>query len=264
MNSISKIIAKFRKDAGLTQEQLANMLGVTAQAVSKWENGTTMPDIMLLPIIADVFNTDIDSLFGRNKKTSETNLTQNNIHEEAYKSILNMLQSLWGNAETRDELTKKTEEVCEYIKTHPDTQTMVLSNCEGNGIFADCNLALILNKNKDELFSLFNDDTAWTVLKRFTDGNTREVYKFIIENNKKSFTSSIIASNCELELSAVDRALNHLLCLKLISRMDVDTGDGIVYVYSAWATHKLILVYSMLAIASRLGNYSERYRGFLS
>ena len=58
MNNMGEIIAKLRKDAGFTQEQLANMIGVSAQTVSKWETGTTMPDIMLLPIIADVFNTD--------------------------------------------------------------------------------------------------------------------------------------------------------------------------------------------------------------
>ncbi len=261
---MNEIISKLRKEAGLTQEQLANMIGVSAQTVSKWETGTTMPDIMLLPIIADVFNTDIDSLFGRVNKSNQKNVSQDNIHEEMYNSFFEILQKVWDISESEEEAKKTALENCEYIKNHTDTQTMILSNREGNGVFADCNIALTLNKSKNELSSLFNDDTAWTVLKRFSDGNTREVYRFIIENSKKSFTSSFVAAKCDIELGAVERALNHLLCMNLISRRDVDTGDGIVYVYSMWATHKLVLIYSLLSIALRLGNYTEHYRGFMT
>ena len=42
MNSMNDIIAKLRRDAGYTQEQLANMIGVSAQAVSKWEKGGSL------------------------------------------------------------------------------------------------------------------------------------------------------------------------------------------------------------------------------
>jgi transcriptional regulator with XRE-family HTH domain len=49
MNSIGERIAQLRKNSGFTQEILANTLGVSPQTVSKWETGTTMPDILLLP-----------------------------------------------------------------------------------------------------------------------------------------------------------------------------------------------------------------------
>ena len=49
MNNIGERIAKLRKNSGFTQEVLANTLGVSPQTVSKWETGTTMPDILLLP-----------------------------------------------------------------------------------------------------------------------------------------------------------------------------------------------------------------------
>ena len=58
-------IMRLRKEAGLTQEQLANALGISYQAVSKWENGVSCPDISTLPLIADLFGVSIDSLFGR-------------------------------------------------------------------------------------------------------------------------------------------------------------------------------------------------------
>ena len=62
---IGKNIARLRKERGMKQEELANRVGVSAQAVSKWENGG-VPDTALLPGIADFFGVSIDSLFGRN------------------------------------------------------------------------------------------------------------------------------------------------------------------------------------------------------
>ena len=56
-------IRALRLRKGLTQEQVAQQLGVTYQAVSKWENGTNTPDIALLPEIAAFFGVTIDALF---------------------------------------------------------------------------------------------------------------------------------------------------------------------------------------------------------
>ncbi len=64
MNTIGKNIHTLRKQNGLTQEELAGKIGVTYQAVSKWENGTTAPDIALLPELAAVLGTSIDALLG--------------------------------------------------------------------------------------------------------------------------------------------------------------------------------------------------------
>ncbi len=60
---IGKKIKQLRQNKGITQETLANVLGVTYQAVSRWENGTTTPDISLLPQISIYFGVSIDELF---------------------------------------------------------------------------------------------------------------------------------------------------------------------------------------------------------
>lgn len=63
--TIGSQIALLRKQQSMTQEMLANKLGVSNQAVSKWEAEQCCPDIQLLPQIADIFEVSIDSLFGR-------------------------------------------------------------------------------------------------------------------------------------------------------------------------------------------------------
>ena len=64
---LGNVIKKMRFKASLTQEQLAERLGISAQSVSKWENGISMPDIALLPEIAEVFGVSVDELFGLNE-----------------------------------------------------------------------------------------------------------------------------------------------------------------------------------------------------
>ena len=62
---LNETISFYRKKQGLTQEALAQALGVTNQSVSKWESGQCCPDISLIPQLADMFGIYIDELFGR-------------------------------------------------------------------------------------------------------------------------------------------------------------------------------------------------------
>ena len=65
---IGKFIKKIRQDNKLTQKELANKLGVTYQAVSKWENGKNVPDISIIKEISKMFNVDIDEILDGEKK----------------------------------------------------------------------------------------------------------------------------------------------------------------------------------------------------
>ncbi len=67
--SLGKRISENRKRLGLTQDQLAERLGVTAQAVSKWENDQSCPDINTLPRLAEIFGISVDALLGRSSQT---------------------------------------------------------------------------------------------------------------------------------------------------------------------------------------------------
>ena len=59
---IGMFIAQERKNKNLTQEQLANKLGVTSKSISRWENGKTMPDISLFEPLCDQLNITINEL----------------------------------------------------------------------------------------------------------------------------------------------------------------------------------------------------------
>ena len=83
---LGKKIKQYRFKTGLTQEQLAEKLGIGAQSVSKWENAVAMPDITTLPLLAEIFGVSIDDLFDltteqrlnriENRMDAETELPQ--------------------------------------------------------------------------------------------------------------------------------------------------------------------------------------------
>lgn len=69
--TMGKRIAGNRRRLGLTQEQLAEKLGVTAQAVSKWENDQSCPDISMLPSLAEIFGVTTDEMLGVERRAPE-------------------------------------------------------------------------------------------------------------------------------------------------------------------------------------------------
>lgn len=79
-NVIGSNILRYRKEQNLTQEELAKNLGISYQAVSKWENEQTTPDLSLLPALASILNVSIDRLMGYSH-----NFDPRSYYEESYK-----------------------------------------------------------------------------------------------------------------------------------------------------------------------------------
>ncbi len=133
-------IRKLRIERGMTQEKLADFLGVSFQAVSKWERGDTVPDIFMLPTIASFFNVTTDYLLSFDQIEQEKEiegyislyyqLWQNNDHEAVlkkmkeavrrfpaeYRLLVRYLNAvIWcGNASNEKALLAKSEAVAVY------------------------------------------------------------------------------------------------------------------------------------------------------
>ena len=78
---LPKNLKKYRILKDLTQEDVAEYLGITAQSVSKWERGESYPDITFLPALANIFETSVDLLIGMDTIRAEE--TRYNIHKKA-------------------------------------------------------------------------------------------------------------------------------------------------------------------------------------
>ena len=105
-------IKELRKQRGITQEQLANSIGISFQAVSKWENGDNLPDVTMIPAIASFFDVSTDELFDFNRIEME-----------------NKVQQLcWNIAEYRYSQPEKAEEdLRALLKQYPGNE-IILNN----------------------------------------------------------------------------------------------------------------------------------------
>lgn len=81
----AKTLKAIRKEKGFTQEYIANKIGVSFQSVSKWENGLSMPDMEILSRLADVLDTDLNTLSGYNQSSR-------NFYDKEYKKE----EYFWG------------------------------------------------------------------------------------------------------------------------------------------------------------------------
>lgn len=114
--NIAKNIIALRKSKGVTQEQLAEVLNISAQAVSKWETGTCQPDTLTLPLIAEYFNVSVDYLYYGKEMTyadvyekvfQKVRNVPNQMSKEAYEDALKIFGHAhhgisWGNLKSGD------------------------------------------------------------------------------------------------------------------------------------------------------------------
>lgn len=120
--TMGQIIKELRKERGFTQEELAERLGVTYQAISKWENNAGMPDISQVVPLASVFGVNTDVLFGI-AGTTET--------EEALKIVSTADNvKVYGNLNT---YLSAYDILMEGLKKYPSNLTM-MNNCMSLGL----------------------------------------------------------------------------------------------------------------------------------
>lgn len=151
--NIGKKIRELRQAKGITQEQLANSVGVSFQAVSKWENGIAMPDITLAPSLAGYFGVSMDTLF--DFKLDEMKKDVQKIADES-------IQYREGGQETGRKIIE------EGLKKYPNNETLL-------------NYLLYLTEDPDETIK-----TANTLLEITDDAETRyDALRFLAYSYKE-------------------------------------------------------------------------------
>jgi transcriptional regulator with XRE-family HTH domain len=124
---IAENLKSLRKGKDLTQEEVAEILGVSPQSVSKWERGDTYPDITFLPALANFFSTSVDALIGMDK----INDTQTR------NAVFTTAQKHWRSGD----IIAAIDVYSEGLKTFPNDK----------GIMSDLAMALALEGGTDKL-----------------------------------------------------------------------------------------------------------------
>lgn len=216
--SIGKNIAKYRKSLGLTQEELGVKLGVTNQAVSKWESEVSMPDVMLLPEIATVLGISLENIYGIAKEPEKVSVSADDFPSFCHKKIIDLF---YYNTKMRfTHIGSSDKEQLDYQikKLMGGCRIGCISNSQGAIVitddfsFMDCSYKA--EGSEKVIKSQGVDDYTLMYL---TDKNLRKVfyyqYKSAFEKSKTNnseFTFDEIMNGCNLTEDETAAALRLL------------------------------------------------------
>ena len=245
---IGKQIAALRKERGIKQEELAGAVGVSAQAVSKWENGG-VPDTELIPRIADFFEVSCDKLFGRSisdyadlrtalaKKIFETPLEER--FEEAFEYCWALEKSLYSHqwddddiAEYRRTLGKKEQRYSSMMTDYGFTRM---------GIANRLSYFLMVPEIEDTELALFNGIDYPAFFKDFSD---REFFDACVMLNKrdhrKAFTAGLLVKRLGVTHERAMEIIQMLRKYDLIGITSIEMDDETQEVYTFRPTPSLV------------------------
>lgn len=235
LNNFGQRISEMRKNKNLTQEELALRLGVTAQALSKWERGQSMPDVALLADICQALDVSSDYLLG----VEQTQRLTENSDESAQNEILNNLNKsleplelalgtklvsiFIDNSFVAKMIDMRKNLSCEgilmplvriqdYVQLD-EMEFMVLAS--HNVLYAE-KLDEITDDTLDHIMQMFYE----TVKKRYADIITPDIMKSLVDNMRRKYPAIIDGIIPEKISYAV---------LTEVARNIMRRGDSIVY-----------------------------------
>ena len=247
--SIGKNIAKYRKKLRLTQEALGEKLGITNQSVSKWESEVSMPDIMLLPKIAEALGITLDDLFSSqtadDSLTTSDTLNMDGIHsfpKDAQAAIIDSLyrQSNLPNCGTwqffkvgKNPLSAQYDRMIRY------TTLCCLSDTAGAAFVSDDMTMIDARTSPADMCAVFKKPEITSVLRKLSDTNVRRVLSYVCDEYfhsqspfdytapeylEKDIEPDIIASSAGLTSDEMMDALEKLSSIHIVETRVEDSG----------------------------------------
>jgi len=253
--SIGKNIFKFRKANGLTQEELGLKIGVTNQAVSKWELEISMPDIMILPKIALVLGISLEDLYGIPNQSTALEVSADELPDFCQRMLIELF---YYNSKIRsDKVGASHQEQIEYHvnKIKKGFRNGCISNLQGAVILTD-KFSFIDSDYKLPYSETFinNFDIELSLLAYLTDKNFCKIFTYQYKNaflNTKiddtKFSFEEIMNCCNLTKDETFDSLKKL----------IDLGVNEVYVennskYYVFITSKALYIHSIYKLFTLL------------
>lgn len=238
--SIGRNIAELRKAKGVKQDELARFVGITAQAVSKWENGG-VPDTELLPKIADFFNVSIDELFGRQNNISidiEDAILKDITKTKAEERISRVFELCWMIEQSMyGTIFSNPERFKEEAKTHSEndqiySQIEVDSGYTEMGLFNRMQYFLVVPDAKDKDKALLDGIDYPEFFKLMADKDLFETLVFLYKRESfNAFTENLIIKELGCTEEKAKQIIKELLRINILAKTVAEVGDELVEVY---------------------------------
>ncbi len=256
---IAQSIARLRREGGMTQEALAEMIGVSAQTISKWENSTTWPDVALLPVIADVFGVTIDALYGREetRRAIPADKAVDQVVEAVREAVVG---TIW-NPETDGKFEDELEKYRKVMQGDP-RQRSVVENDRDVLYFREAVGALALRRPQEGWNSLFAHDDAAALLRTLSDDDFRRAMRFILQKRMLTFTLPSLMKQCGAQDAA--HLEECLMACGCFARRELMIDEApLTYYELVYGEMKLYLLYAVMAFAGEYAGYIANHYCFI-
>ncbi len=265
VKNIGAVISELRKTKGITQDELAKYVGVSAQAVSKWENGG-VPDTELLPKIADFFEITVDKLFGRgDANINITSAIFEHIRktkpdsEERFKTIFELcwdiersIFNFGGNVDAEIINGGKIKDYELMNKPNDQQYSSILSDhgFTRMGIANRLQYFLFVPEIKDKNKGLFDNINYIEFFKDLSDNDIFNAFLLLFKrDSKKAFTENLFIKELNVDLEKTKEIVNVLTKYHLIKRTQIELDDEIKDVYTFFPTPSFV---SLLIFAKEI------------
>ena len=259
MERLARMIAALRRERGMTQEALAERIGVSPQTVSKWETDTNCPDVALLPILADEFGVSIDTLYGRQaaQRALQPGEAIDRVIEAVRETVVATVYSPELDGRFEDQLAQYKRVMQSDLR-----QRSIIENDRDVLYFREALGALALRKPEEGWNTLFGRDDAAALLRLLADDDFRRAMQHIISRRVLTFTLPSLAKQCGIADSG---ALEEKLTASgLFQRRELLIDDApLVYYELTGGERKLFLLYAALAFACELVDYQPVHYCFI-
>ncbi len=252
--SIGSQIALYRKSIKMTQEELGRLVGVSNQAVSKWESDVTLPDVLLLPKIIKALNITFDELYEMNE-TSFKAVIADDFPEYAYNEIL---KSFYNQSGVKFNCVNRNDDIqISYWKSRINGGCGLKCVSDKNGaVIINNNLAFIdRNYKKEGNEEIISFNNLANVLQILSDQYVRKIfafqYKESFENHKCGnnikFTVLEICNACKIEEGITEIALEKMVSVNILERELTSVGSAEYYFKKSTALY-VIAIYEFAKI----------------
>ncbi len=248
-----------RKALGLTQEQLAQRLNVSSQAVSKWEKGR-FPDAALLPKIAEALNISLDALFGlqsgQGRAEPETVVCrhlQSLPPEKRPQWMAHLLYALLCSYSPSVDVTavrlRSSEEQETFGVLHTDHEIAL------ERLNADLRYFMYLEKPPAGVSSYLQDEKGIVrLLSTLGDADAIRMIRYMAENcRNKLFLPAMLAEKLEIPLEKVQQIMNRLDRFGLVWRMAGDFNEESPIILYGYTHNPAVAM--LLVLAQSICNY---------
>ena len=227
MRTIGETVRLLRRDRKLTQEVLSQDLGVSTQAVSKWENDGAIPDVGMLPVIADYFQISLDALFGR----AELPVKPHEPFEAQFRELIyQCMAQMWGIFHGNNDFTRDVSD--RFIEMSEKGMSSMNAQKAGIAAMMSGKHFTVVTPPEGGWEQLIDELPRYGhIFEALGYGPLQKAFAFLFRQENYRFTSASLVKQCQITREEAEKTIQLLKGINMLEAQTIDVDDQQIVSY---------------------------------